>query len=184
MNSSAKDTLMMSVAKKYAKQSYSNTGKEGAVLELNGQILGASYNGTIKGSLNICEEHSPCSEDEPGAVPCPACKGGTYTYGYTFGICPICDNTGFLKPSKIKNKFYISAPINVISYCARKGISVKGSSLYVTRLPKLSDIPIIAQAGIKAVYYHTAEVKLGVNSKKTNKILDFLEDCNMRIEKL
>lgn len=47
----------------------------------------------------------------------------------------------------------IHAEMNALLYCAKEGISVKGSSCYVTHFPCLNCTKSLLQAGIKEIYY-------------------------------
>lgn len=50
----------------------------------------------------------------------------------------------------------IHAEMNALLYCAKEGISVKGTSCYVTHFPCLNCTKALIQAGIVAIYYHEA----------------------------
>lgn len=48
----------------------------------------------------------------------------------------------------------IHAEMNALLYCAKEGITVKGTTCYVTHFPCLNCTKALIQAGIVAVYYH------------------------------
>jgi dCMP deaminase len=52
------DNAMMATAHIFAKQSYANRRKVGAVLVKDGRILATGYNGTISGFSNQCEDEN------------------------------------------------------------------------------------------------------------------------------
>lgn len=47
----------------------------------------------------------------------------------------------------------IHAEINALLYCAKEGISVKGSICYITHFPCLNCTKALIQAGISKIYY-------------------------------
>ncbi len=47
----------------------------------------------------------------------------------------------------------LHAEINSIAYCAREGISLKDSKIYVTHFPCLNCTKAIIQSGIRTIYY-------------------------------
>lgn len=50
----------------------------------------------------------------------------------------------------------IHAEMNALLYCAKEGISVKGSKTYVTHFPCLNCTKALIQAGISEIYYLNA----------------------------
>lgn len=50
----------------------------------------------------------------------------------------------------------IHAEMNALLYCAKEGISVNGSTCYVTHFPCLNCTKSLIQAGIKKIYYANA----------------------------
>lgn len=50
----------------------------------------------------------------------------------------------------------IHAEMNALLYCAKEGISVKGTTCYVTHFPCLNCTKALLQAGIKRIVYHEA----------------------------
>ena len=47
----------------------------------------------------------------------------------------------------------IHAEVNALYYCAKQGISVNNSTIYVTHFPCLNCIKALIQSGIKQIYY-------------------------------
>lgn len=47
----------------------------------------------------------------------------------------------------------IHAEMNALLYCAKEGISVKGSTAYVTHFPCLNCTKALIQAGVRHIYY-------------------------------
>lgn len=50
----------------------------------------------------------------------------------------------------------IHAEMNALLYCAKEGISVNGTTCYVTHFPCLNCTKALIQAGIKRIVYHEA----------------------------
>lgn len=77
--------------------------------------------------------------------------------GYNGSISgnPQCDEIGH----KMRDGHCIAtihAEINALIYCAREGISVKGSVCYVTHFPCLNCTKALIQAGISMIIYKEA----------------------------
>lgn len=50
----------------------------------------------------------------------------------------------------------VHAEINAITYCAKEGIKLKGTTIYVTHFPCINCAKSIISSGIKKVYYKNA----------------------------
>jgi dCMP deaminase len=84
--------------------------------------------------------------------------------GLVSGVEPdiLEDKDGNTKPD------VIHAELNCILSCAREGISVEGSTLYITHSPCLACAALIAQSGISKVIYQTEYRDMeGVNKLKS-----------------
>jgi dCMP deaminase len=122
----------MDVAKLSAKESYCKRLKVGATLVRDNYIIASGRNGTISGLENNCEE-----------------KGETCIYCSGNG-CDKCDGLGYnLKTSD----FTLHAEQNIISFCAKHGITTKDTILYITHSPCKTCSKLIAQSGIRQVVY-------------------------------
>lgn len=55
---------------------------------------------------------------------------------------------------KFSEAFEVHAEQNCIAFCAKSDISTEGSEIYCTLSPCVNCAKLIAQAGIKKVYYH------------------------------
>ena len=65
---------------------------------------------------------------------------------------PQCDDNGHV----MRDGHCIAtlhAEINCIAYCAREGISLKNSNIYVTHFPCLNCTKALIQSGIRKIYY-------------------------------
>jgi len=131
------DNVLMINAKSWAKQSYCNRKKVGAVLAKDGRILATGYNGTISGTENCCEEK------------CDVCNGTGRSYLDDEEYCPRCNGGG-----KITNDFTLHAEQNIITFCAKEGIPTKDTTIYITLSPCKTCAKLIAQSGIKRVVYN------------------------------
>ena len=166
-------SIMMKTAELFAEQSYAYRRKVGAVLAKDGRILATGYNGTIDGTVNICETYSPYSgqvlKDDDKVVDCPVCEG-------KHRDCYACDDTSKLVIHNETNEFTVHAEQNIISYCAKNGIATKGTSLFITLSPCKNCAKLIAQSGIKYVYYKEAYKDLSG--------IEFLLDCGILSKKI
>lgn len=65
----------------------------------------------------------------------------------------------------------IHAEQNIISFCAKNGISTKNTTLYITHAPCINCAKLIVSSGIKSVYYiNKYRSKDGIKLLKQNKI--------------
>jgi dCMP deaminase len=130
---------LMDTAYVWAKMSSCVRRQVGAVLSKDSRILATGYNGTIKGTDNCCEES------------CPMCNGrGFINDDSLMGghNCPKCTGSG-----RASSDFVLHAEQNVIAFCARNGIPTEGTSMYITLSPCKQCAKMIAQSGIKEVFY-------------------------------
>ena len=130
---------LMETAHVWSKMSSCERRQVGAVLSKDSRILATGYNGTINGTDNCCEEK------------CPDCKGigfindDSLMGGYK---CPKCTGSG-----RSSSDFVLHAEQNVIAFCARNGIPTEGTTMYITLSPCKQCAKMIAQSGIKEVFY-------------------------------
>lgn len=130
---------LMKTAFVWSEMSYCERRKVGAVLSKDSRILATGYNGTINGTDNCCEEA------------CPDCNGRGFinTDSLSGGYqCPKCTGSG-----RSSSDFVLHAEQNVIAFCARNGIPTEGTSMYITLSPCKQCAKMIAQSGIKQVFY-------------------------------
>jgi len=139
------NNTLMKTAKLWSQESYSTRHKVGAVLVKNGNILVTGYNGTISGESNICEIVDP---EGPVQISCPDCDQ------YPNFECLSCSGTGYVRIQNVTNDFVLHAEQNVICFAAKNGISTDGCDLYITLSPCINCAKLIAQTGIKKVYFN------------------------------
>lgn len=96
---------------------------------------------------------STCDRASVGAVIINA-DNRTVSTGYNGSLSgnPHCDEIDH----KLRDGHCIAtvhAEINAISYCAKEGIALKGTTLYVTHFPCINCTKSIISSGIKRIYY-------------------------------
>lgn len=165
--------VMMETAYVWANRSHCKRRKVGAVIARDGHILDTGYNGTVKGAKNCCEDevytcpecgnqgkdiqdvadvHSALSAEHFGKNRIRAyCKSCNTLIGDA--VPEMNEVIKAFNPEYITNEFTVHAGQNIISNCAKKGISVKGATLYVTTSPCKVCAKLIASAEIKNVFY-------------------------------
>jgi deoxycytidylate deaminase len=171
----------METAIVWSKESYCERRKVGAVVERDGHILDTGYNGTIKGADNCCEdvyyECNHCKAQESSLeklsnIPynlgnmklppnyeinfmCKHCDNRISTFKSDFWSSEINRQEEFDQFTKVMvtNDFTIHAEQNIISNCAKEGISLKGATMYITTSPCKMCAKLIAGVGIVKVYY-------------------------------
>jgi len=163
------DIIMMKTAIIWSELSYCKRLKVGAVLSKDGRIIACGYNGTISGEKNICEEiieKCPyCLKEDKKIIENNKCK-----------FCNKKLNKNDLIIIEKTNEFTLHAEQNVISFCAKNGISTQNTSLYVTHSPCKNCAKLIAQSGIKNVFY--------LNEYRDTSGIDFLKKLKINVQKL
>lgn len=74
-------------------------------------------------------------------------------------------------------KFEVHAEQNAISLCARRGISLENTSIFITMLPCIDCAKLIISSGIKTVYY--VDEYIDKNYNESSK--DFLEENGVAV---
>jgi deoxycytidylate deaminase len=178
------DVVMMKTAELWAEQSYCKRKKVGAVLSSeDGRILATGYNGTISGTPNNCEEYKPIEDCKSEIIVCPKCDGKGFIdepynalenkfnvenegflLDYNRKTCDVCKGKGKVCNELITNEFTLHAEQNIITYCAKNGIPMKNTILYVTLSPCKTCSKLIIQSGIiKVVFKELYRDKSGVD---------------------
>ena len=132
------------------------------------------YNETMLATAKLFGELSYCVKAKVGTV--IARDGRILATGYNGTVaghdnCCEIEIDGVLKTSP----FTVHAEQNVISYCAKNGISTDGATMYITLSPCQLCAKLIVQAGIKRVVF--------LDLYKDTSGLKFLKDCNIEILK-
>lgn len=153
----------------YSKLSRANRLKCSSLLvsEDNTRVLAVGYNGTPAGIDNECED----------------------IVGYTCSNCGETLNNindFCLSSNKCKNyekrPLYVTKPIvvhaeaNLVSYCAKHGIRMKGNLVYITHSPCVECAKLLVSSGISKVFY--------LDDYRSDAGLELLSMCNIPYEKL
>ena len=113
-----------------------------------------SWNEYFMNIAKVLAERSSCDRAYVGAVIVNG-DNRIIATGYNGSVgskTPQCDDIGHV----MRDGHCIAtlhAEINCIAYCAREGISLKGSKIYVTHFPCLNCTKALIQSGITKVYY-------------------------------
>ena len=154
------ETFFIGVAELSAKMSYCKRLQVGAVLVGDKRILANTWNGTVSGKSNNCEDTT---------YRCNACD-----CDITTNTCNTCgaEGVGYIKT----NPFTIHAEQNLIANCAKNGIKMSGCDVYVTHSPCKECSKLLAQSGIDTVYYK--------NEYKDTSGLTFLVEAGVKVKKI
>lgn len=116
-----------------------------------------SWNDYFMNIARLLAERSSCDRAYVGAVIVNEDHRIIAT-GYNGSVgskTPQCDDIGHV----MRDGHCIAtlhAEINCIAYCAREGIPLKNSTIYITHFPCLNCTKALIQSGIKAIYYQHA----------------------------
>lgn len=158
------DTFMQ-IAKLTANLSYAKKKKVGAVLVKDNRIIAHGFNGTVSGSDNCCEEviniekfvyrcdNKECESNTDNSKVYPY-----YSEDNSGDTCVYCDGNIAEYSEKVGEKLVtkegvIHAEENTILQCVKNGIATNNTILVVTHSPCERCARMIAQAGIKTVYF-------------------------------
>ena len=113
-----------------------------------------SWNEYFMNIAKVLAERSSCDRAYVGAVIVNG-DNRIIATGYNGSVgskTPQCDDIGHV----MRDGHCIAtlhAEINCVAYCAREGIPLKGSKIYVTHFPCLNCTKALIQSGITKVYY-------------------------------
>lgn len=140
------DNLFMDIALRTALESNCERYKVGAVAVKSNRIIVHGYNGTVPGFIN-------CSDKFKGV-------------DFKNGI----DKK---RHHDWSSAFEIHAEMNVISFAAKEGISLKGTVLYCSHTPCNNCLKHLIQSGVKKVIYKNEYIdKSNLIDRKM--LLDFI----------
>ena len=159
----------MNTAEIFAEMSSSTKHKVGCVIARGDRIISTSFNGTIPGVYNVCEEFKrlPAElEKNEKIIDCPDCvdKG--------CNPCIVCEDKGSIIVNDVTLPYAVTAEENAIMYCVREGLSTKNCVLFSTLSPTAQAARIIAQSGITKVFYKD-------KCKNPKDGIDFLLQCGI-----
>ena len=144
----------MKAAEVYSQLSSAKRLQVGCVVVKDNTIIGIGYNGMPSGWDNDCEKRSYINIDPKWQYLDE--DGSTY--------------------SLVTRPEVLHAESNALAKIARSTNSSEGASLFVTHAPCLDCAKMMYQAGINSVYYR--------NSYRDNSGVDFLKECNIKVEKI
>lgn len=159
------DKYMMDTASIWKQLSVCKRNQVGCVIGTDdGRILVNGYNGTVTGIANDCE------------VICDLCHGtkkqdNDQPFDDMYNCCRKCGGSGI-----ITTKFVVHAEQNAITFAAKEGIKLKGTTLYTTTSPCPDCAKLIASSGIKRVLY--------LDEYKDTSGVDFLNHCGVSCYKI
>ena len=151
------DKAYLRMASEWAKLSYCERKKVGALIVKDRMIISDGYNGTPTGMENICEDdnETPVLDE----------------LGYE-----VLDEDGNVKKEN-KTKWYVlHAEANAILKVASSTHSCRDATLYLTMSPCKECSKLIHQAGIKRLVY--------MNRYKDDKGLNFLVQAGVEVEQI
>lgn len=100
------------------------TRKVGAVLTRGNRIVSDGFNGNLPG-------HPHCDQ----------------------GGCPRCNDPHVVSGVGLERCFCVHAETNVVSYCARNGVSMEGTTLWLPCTPCLDCFKLVASSGVSEIVY-------------------------------
>lgn len=151
------DKANMEIAYITANLSYCQRRQVGAVIVKDDRVITNGFNGTSKGTENICEDkYVVCDKCNNNIILSEEVLNVQDEKGRHLSICPNCECHNYFTSEFIKlttNDKVIHAEQNAILFAARNGISINGSTLYVTTEPCIDCAKFIEASGIKKVIY-------------------------------
>tara|TARA_Y100000817_G_scaffold254349_1_gene207299 strand:+ start:648 stop:1250 length:603 start_codon:yes stop_codon:yes gene_type:complete len=122
--------------------------------------------------VNVTSERSPCERLQVG---CLLVKDNRIiSQGYN-GFLPGCPHTSIVRDNH--EQATLHAEQNALIDCAKRGVTCKGSSVYVTHYPCIICCRLLLAAGVKDIKY--------LNDYKNDDLVNhFCKECNVPITKL
>ena len=148
----------MDVARRFAELSHARRLHVGAIVVKDDRIISIGYNGMPAGWDNNCEHKIYCDDGDWSEQQLPK------------------DSNIWKKYKLVTKDEVIHAEANAILKLAKSNDGGDGSDLFCTHAPCIQCAKLIYGAGIKKVYYR--------NSYRDTIGLDFLEKCNIELEKV
>ena len=146
------DRSNMNIAIEMSKRSKAIRAKVGCLLVTVDNIMIGSYNGTPSGWDNDCEYTSFNFVDNNPDNP--------------------LDGQHIVAGDLVTKSEVIHAELNAILHAARQGVSVKGSTMYVTLSTCMGCAAMLSQVGIKRVVYLSEyRCKKGIDMLKKHGII-------------
>lgn len=150
------DYVHMEVAESYAQLSYARRLKVGAIVTKDDRVISIGYNGTPAGWNNNCEDE--------------IVEKSTYIIDAGGPEYPMETTSLKTKPE------VLHAEANAIGKLARSSESGLDATMYITHAPCFDCAKMIHVAGINKVFYR--------NQYRNTDGIDFLQKCNIEVEKI
>ena len=150
----------MKTAQTFAGLSTARRLHVGAIIVKDDRIISIGYNGTPSGWDNNCEDEIYCDGDEGE---------------YKRQLYPKDANQWMSYNLKTKPEV-LHAETNAIAKLAKNGESSNGATMFITHAPCLDCAKLVYQSGINSVFYR--------NSYRNEDGIQFLEKCNVKVEKV
>jgi len=176
-----------------SEMSYCKRRKVGAIIVREKRIIVNSWNGTVSGEDNCCEEdYGSESEVFTTYIDKPSNYIGNLNFRETY-CKEYCEENGLIfidseetfsntiklsykRPAVRTKASVVHAEANAIYFAAKKGIPLEGASMFVTLSPCINCANAIIQSGIKEVYY--------LDAYRDSSGLEHLKKHNIKIQKL
>ena len=132
-----------------------------------------SWDDYFKKMVLVSAEKSACKRLQVGCILVDD-NHRILAHGYN-GFLPKCPHVSIVRDDH--EQATVHAEQNVISYCAKMGISCKDSTAYITHYPCLICSRLLLASGIKHIKY--------MNDYKNDELVEvFAEQCNVPITKI
>jgi dCMP deaminase len=171
MKEKSKQSHMRS-ALNYANDSTCERKKVGCVIVKDNRIISIGYNGTPPGWDNCCEDRHYMDVD----------AGAWLDPEEIEQKWPLVDEDGNRYKLVTKPEVY-HAEANAIAKLARCNESGEGSSVFISCSPCIDCAKLLAQVGVKEVYF-AEDYKAAISSIKGMSGTEFLEMCGIHTEQI
>jgi len=128
-----RDATLMAVARVYEEQSTCDRNHVGAVIAIDGRVIGTGYNGTPAGMPHC--DHT-----------CNCLGGNSFSVRRNIPHESEC-------PSVTPCNVAVHAEANAITFCTKYGVATNDATLYTTLTPCVRCSQLIINAGIVRVVY-------------------------------
>ena len=131
-----------------------------------------SWNEYFKEIVNVTSKRSSCERLHVGCL--LVCNNRIISQGYN-GFLPGCPHKSIIRNNH--EQATVHAEQNAISDCAKRGVSCKGCTAYLTHYPCIICARILLAAGI-------AEIKYLEDYKNDNLVEIFTKQLNVNVVKI
>ena len=179
------DKTFLKTAYLWAEESFCDRRKVGAIIAKDSRPISCGYNGTVSGSDNCCEEeYDSESLIEEATIELDIEDNIEEEVNKFIKINGLIfekyiENNNIItiqyrRPKKRTKDSVVHAEANAITFAAKEGLSLSGSTLYVTLSPCMNCANLIIQSGIKRVVFS--------EEYRVNKSLSYLKENGVIVE--